>query len=221
MAAAKFLSVQFVFCPAGRGFIPYQIRKEAVLSSQIEGTQSSLSDLLLYENAETPGVPEGDVREVSNYVSALEYGLKRLKTLPLSLRLIKEIHKILLQGGRGSHKEPGEFRRSQNWIGGSRPGNARFVPPPPEDVLSALGALEKFIHNDPARTPTLIKAGMAHAQFESIHPFMDGNGRLGRLLIPFILIAEGTLTSPLLYLSLFQAAATGLLRCPGPGSGAR
>lgn len=179
------------------------IRKEAVLSSQIEGTQSSLSDLLLYENAGTPGVPEDDVREVSNYVSALEYGLKRLKTLPLSLRLIKEIHKILLQGGRGSHKEPGEFRRSQNWIGGSRPGNARFVPPPPEEVLPALGALEKFIHNEPAKTPTLIKAGMAHAQFESIHPFLDGNGRLGRLLIPFIMIAEGTLTSPLLYLSLY------------------
>lgn len=179
------------------------IRKEAVLSSQIEGTQSSLSDLLLYENAEAPGVPEDDVREVSNYVSALEYGLKRLKTLPLSLRLIKEIHKILLQGGRGGHKEPGEFRRSQNWIGGSRPGNARFVPPPPEEVLPALGALEKFIHNEPVRTPTLIKAGMVHAQFESIHPFLDGNGRLGRLLIPFTMIAEGMLTSPLLYLSLY------------------
>lgn len=179
------------------------IRKEAVLSSQIEGTQSSLSDLLLYENAETPGVPLDDVREVSNYVAALEHGVKRLKELPISLRLVKEIHKILLQGARGSHKEPGEFRRSQNWIGGSRPGNARFVPPPPEEVLPAMGALEKFIHGDPVQTPTLIKAGLVHVQFESIHPFLDGNGRLGRLLIPFIMIAEGAIASPLLYLSLY------------------
>lgn len=179
------------------------IRKEAVLSSQIEGTQSSLSDLLLFENAETPGVPVSDVQEVSNYVAALEYGLQRLKELPLSLRLIKEIHAILLKGGRGGNKEPGEFRRSQNWIGGSRPGNAGFVPPPPQEVLPALGALEKFIHGEPAQTPTLIKAGLVHAQFESIHPFLDGNGRLGRLMIPFIMIAEGVLSSPLLYLSLY------------------
>lgn len=179
------------------------IRKEAVLSSQIEGTQSSLSDLLLFENAETPGVPASDVREVSNYVAALEYGLEKLKELPLSLRLLKEIHAILLKEGRGGNKEPGEFRRSQNWLGGSRPGNARFVPPPPHEVLPALGALEKFIHGGPAQTPTLIKAGLAHAQFESIHPFLDGNGRLGRLLIPFIMIAEGVLSSPLLYLSLY------------------
>lgn len=179
------------------------IRKEAVLSSQIEGTQSSLSDLLLFENKETPGVPAGDVGEVLNYVAALEYGLKRLKELPVSLRLIKEIHAILLKGGRGGSKEPGEFRRSQNWIGGSRPGNARFVPPPPQEVIPALGALEKFIHGEPAQTPTLIKAGLVHAQFESIHPFLDGNGRLGRLLIPFIMIAEGALSSPLLYLSLY------------------
>lgn len=179
------------------------IRKEAVLSSQIEGTQSSLSDLLLYENAEIPGVPIDDVEEVSNYVAALEHGLKRLKELPISLRLMREIHKILLQGTRGSKKEPGEFRRSQNWIGGSRPGNARFVPPPPEEVVAAMGALEKFIHGDPVQTPTLMKAGLVHAQFESIHPFLDGNGRLGRLLIPFIMIAEGALSSPLLYLSLY------------------
>jgi Fic family protein len=179
------------------------IRKEAVLSSQIEGTQSSLSDLLLFENAETPGVPVNDVREVSNYVAALEYGLERLKELPLSLRLLKEIHALLLKGGRGGNKEPGELRRSQNWIGGSRPGNAKYVPPPPHEVLQALGALEKFIHGAPAQTPTLIKAGLVHAQFESIHPFLDGNGRLGRLLIPFIMIAEGVLSSPLLYLSLY------------------
>lgn len=179
------------------------IRKEAVLSSQIEGTQSSLSDLLLFENAETPGVPVSDVQEVSNYVAALEYGLQRLKELPISLRLIKEIHAILLKGGRGGNKEPGEFRRSQNWIGGSRPGNAKFVPPPPHEVIPALGALEKFIHGEPAQTPTLIKAGLVHAQFESIHPFLDGNGRLGRLLIPFIMIAEGAISSPLLFLSLY------------------
>lgn len=179
------------------------IRKEAVLSSQIEGTQSSLSDLLLFENKETPGVPVEDVKEVLNYVAALEHGVKRLRELPISLRLIKEIHAILLKGGRGGNKEPGEFRRSQNWIGGSRPGNAKFVPPPPQEVIPSLGALEKFIHGEPAQTPTLIKAGLVHAQFESIHPFLDGNGRLGRLLIPFIMIAEGVLSSPLLYLSLY------------------
>lgn len=179
------------------------IRKEAVLSSQIEGTQSSLSDLLLFENAEAPGVPLNDVQEVSNYVAALEYGIKRLKDLPLSLRLIKEIHAVLMQKGRGSDKEPGEFRRSQNWIGGSRPGNAKYVPPPIHALLPALGALEKFIHDDPIETPTLLKAGLAHAQFESIHPFLDGNGRVGRLLIPFIMIAEGALSRPLLYLSLY------------------
>ena len=135
-------------------------------------------------------------------MAALEHGVKRLKEFPISLRLIKEIHAILLKGGRGSHKEPGEFRHSQNWIGGSRPGNAKFVPPPPQEVIPALGALEKFIHGEPTQTPPLIKAGLVHAQFESIHPFLDGNGRLGRLLVPFIMIAEGVLSSPLLYLSL-------------------
>ncbi|HXT01482.1 MAG TPA: Fic family protein [Elusimicrobiota bacterium] len=178
------------------------VRKEAVLSSQIEGTQSSLSDLLLFENAEAPGVPVSDVQEVSNYAAAMEHGIKRLKELPISLRLIKEIHGVLMKHTRGSDKEPGEFRTSQNWIGGSRPGNAHYVPPPPHEILTNLGALEKFIHNDPVETPTLIKAGLVHAQFESIHPFLDGNGRVGRLLIPFILIAEGALANPLLYLSL-------------------
>jgi len=185
-------------------FLYMYVRKEAVLSSQIEGTQSSLSDLLLYENEEAPGVPLKDVQEVSNYVKAMRYGLKRLNDgFPLSLRLIREIHKILLKGGRGSDKRPGEFRRTQNWVGGTRPGNARYVPPPPHEVLPALGSLEKFLHGDPVRTPSLIKAGLVHAQFESIHPFLDGNGRLGRLLITFILCAEGALSQPLLYLSLF------------------
>jgi Fic family protein len=179
------------------------IRKEAVLSSQIEGTQSSLSDLLLFENKQAPGVPVGDVKEVSNYVGALEYGMKRLKGgFPLSLRLMREIHAVLLSGSRGAHQQPGEFRRSQNWIGGSRPGNALYVPPPAREVLPAMGALEKFIHGVPVQTPTLIKAGLVHAQFESIHPFLDGNGRLGRLLIPFILYEEQALTHPFLYLSL-------------------
>lgn len=185
-------------------FLYTYIRKEAVLSSQIEGTQSSLSDLLLFENKEAPGVPLSDVQEVSNYVSAMQHGLDRLKEgVPLSLRLIKEIHAILLKGTRGGEKEPGEFRRSQNWVGGSRPGNALYVPPPPHEVLPAMGALEKFLHDDPVHTPTLIKVGLVHAQFETIHPFLDGNGRVGRLLITFLLCAEGVLSQPLLYLSLF------------------
>ena len=185
-------------------FLYSYIRKEALLSSQIEGTQSSFSDLLLYENEEAPGVPMEDVEEVSNYVAAMEYGLQRIREgLPLSLRLIREVHAMLLAGGRGSHQSPGEFRRSQNWIGGSRPGNARYVPPPPDKVMECLGALEKFIHDDPVQTPTLIKAALAHGQFESIHPFLDGNGRVGRLLITLLLCAEGAISEPLLYLSLY------------------
>jgi Fic family protein len=192
------------FLPSPKQFLYTYVRKEAVLSSQIEGTQSSLSDLLLFENEETPGVAVADVREVSNYVRAMEQGLLRLqKDLPLSLRLLKEIHGILLRNVRGGDKEPGEFRRSQNWVGGSRPGNAIYVPPPPHEVLPSMGALEKFLHNDPVKMPTLIKAGLAHAQFESIHPFLDGNGRLGRLLITFVLCADGALSQPLLYLSLY------------------
>ena len=185
-------------------FLYMYIRKEAVLSSQIEGTQSSLSDLLLLEDTGVPGVPLDDVQEVSNYVAALNHGLDRLKGgFPLSLRLMCEIHKVLLSKGRGSGKDPGEFRRSQNWVGGSRPGNANYVPPPPEYLLDCLGALEKFLHNDPVPVPTLIKAALTHVQFESIHPFLDGNGRLGRLLITFLLCSEGALSEPLLYLSLF------------------
>lgn len=179
------------------------VRKEAVLSSQIEGTQSSLDDLLLFENDAAPGVPIEDVQEVSNYVAAMNHGLRRLKELPLSLRLIKEIHSILLSKGRGSKKEPGEFRRSQNWVGGTRPGNAVYVPPPPDALIECLGAWEKFLHGKPGGTPTLIKAALAHVQFETIHPFLDGNGRLGRLLITLLLCAEGTLQQPLLYLSLY------------------
>jgi len=185
-------------------FLYLYVQKEAVLSSQIEGTQSSLSDLLLYESDEVPGVPMDDVVEVSNYVAALNHGLERLEEgFPLSLRLIREIHGILLREGRGSEKEPGEFRRSQNWIGGSRPGNATYVPPPPNKVVDCMGALEKFLHDDPVRMPTLIKAGLAHVQFETIHPFLDGNGRVGRLLITLLLCEEGALTKPILYLSLY------------------
>jgi Fic family protein len=185
-------------------FLYSYVRKEAVLSSQIEGTQSSLSDLLLYENAETPGVPLADVQEVSNYVAALNHGLKRMRDgFPLSLRLIREIHEVLLSKGRSSHAQPGQFRKSQNWIGGSRPGNAAYVPPPPEYVLDCMGQLETFIHQEGPSLPLLIRAGLVHAQFESIHPFLDGNGRVGRLLITFMLCAEELLREPVLYLSLF------------------
>lgn len=185
-------------------FLYMYVRKEAVFSSMIEGTQSSLSDLLLYEIAQEPGVPLADVREVSNYVAALEHGLKRLNEgFPLSLRLIREMHGILLAEGRGQHADPGEFRRSQNWIGGTRPGNAYFVPPPAENVLECLGELEKFLHDMPHATPPLLKAALAHVQFETIHPFLDGNGRLGRLLITLILCERKVLREPLLYLSLY------------------
>jgi Fic family protein len=184
-------------------FIYAYVRKEALVSSQIEGTQSSFSDLLLYESDQAPGVPLEDVREVSDYIAALEHGLKRLRGgFPLTLRLIREIHSVLLRNGRGSNKDPGEFRRSQVWIGGSRPGNARFVPPPTHKVVECMGALEKFLHGDPVETPTLLKAALMHIQFETIHPFLDGNGRLGRLLITLLLCAEGALTEPILYLSL-------------------
>lgn len=185
-------------------FIYAYVRKEAVLSSQIEGTQSSLSDLLLFENDEAPGVPLDDVQEVSNYVAALHHGLERLRGgFPLSLRLIREIHGVLLSKGRGSDKQPGEFRHSQNWIGGTRPGTAAFVPPPPELVPECMGALERFLHEEQPDLPLLIRAGLVHVQFETIHPFLDGNGRLGRLLITFLLCAAGALREPILYLSLY------------------
>jgi Fic family protein len=193
--------------PDTRLFLYMYVRKEAVLSSQIEGTQSSLSDLLLFELLEAPGVPLIDVTEVSNYAAALEHGLSRCREgFPLSNRLIREIHEVLLREGRGSDRSPGEFRRSQNWIGGTRPGNAHFVPPPPQYVPDAMSDLELFLHNKPVKSPLLIKAALAHAQFETIHPFLDGNGRVGRLLIPLLLCLEGALREPLLYLSLYFRA---------------
>ncbi|HEU4454753.1 MAG TPA: Fic family protein [Longimicrobium sp.] len=185
-------------------FLYLYVRKEAVLSSQIEGTQSSLSELLLFEGNAVPGVPLSDVQEVSRYVAAMNHGLARLREgFPLSLRLLREIHAILMADGRGSNQTPGEFRRSQNWIGGTRPGDAAYVPPPEDTLMEHLGALELFLHDQPVRTPTLIKAALAHVQFETIHPFLDGNGRLGRLLVTFLLCAEGALSEPLLYLSLY------------------
>ena len=189
---------------ADKGLFLYAyIRKEAVLSSQIEGTQSSLSDLLLFELDEAPGVPLDDVVEVSNYVAALEHGLVRLREgFPLSNRLIRDIHGVLLSRGRGSGKDPGEFRRSQNWIGGSRPGNAAFVPPPHTAVPDCMASLERFLHATDDGLPVLVRAALAHVQFESIHPFLDGNGRVGRLLITLLMCHAGMLREPLLYLSL-------------------
>ena len=184
-------------------FLYMYVRKEAVLSSQIEGTQSSLSDLLLFEFDEAPGAPIDDVTEVSCYVAALDYGMERLKDLPLSLRLLKEMHARLMNNARGGDKQPGEFRTSQNWIGGTRPGTARFVPPPADQLMPCLDKFEKFLHDETVQLPALVKAALAHLQFETIHPFLDGNGRLGRLLITMILCVEGILRDPVLYLSLY------------------
>lgn len=184
-------------------FLYMYVRKEAVLSSQIEGTQSTLTDLLRFENQAQTGEPIDDIREVSNYVDAMMYGLERLEELPLSLRLIREMHARLLQSGRGGTKSPGEFRRTQNWIGGSRPGNALYVPPPVTELDACLDALERFMHDDSSRLPALIKAGLLHVQFETIHPFLDGNGRIGRLLVTLYLCVNRVLRKPLLYLSLY------------------
>ena len=185
-------------------FLYAYVRREAVLSSQIEGTQSSLSDLLLFELDEAPGVPFDDVVEVSGYVAALEHGMSRLREgFPLSNRLLREVHEKLLARGRGADKQPGEFRRSQNWIGGTRPGNARFVPPPPQHVEDCMASLERSIHATDDGLPALVKAALAHAQFETIHPFLDGNGRVGRLLIVLMLFDAGVLDQPLLYLSYY------------------
>ena len=185
-------------------FLYSYARKEAVLSSQIEGTQSSISDLLLFELEEAPGVPVTDVIEVSNYVAALDHGLSRLKEgFPLSNRLIREIHGVLLSRGRGSGKAPGEFRQSQNWIGGTRPGNAHFVPPPHTALQDCMAALERFLNDTEDGIPPLVRAGLAHVQFETIHPFLDGNGRVGRLLITLFLCHAAVLGDPLLYLSLY------------------
>ena len=186
-------------------FIYSYVRREAQLSSEIEGTQSSLSDLLEFELGNRPGALVDDVTEVSNYVAALDHGLRRMRDddFPLSNRLLRELHRLLLQSGRGSEKQPGEFRRSQNWIGGRRPGVALYVPPPHDRVEPCMGDLERFIHATDDGLPSLIRAGLAHAQFESIHPFLDGNGRVGRMLIAFILVQSGALSEPILYLSLY------------------
>ena len=190
--------------PDASVFLYSYVRQEAVLSSQIEGTQSSLSDLLLFELDEAPGVPFDDVIEVSNYVAALEHGIAQLRAgQPLSNRLLREVHGHLLSRGRGADKQPGEFRRSQNWLGGTRPGNAIFVPPPPHRVLDAMADLERFLHDREDGLPTLVRAGVAHVQFETIHPFLDGNGRVGRLLIALLLFETKVLSQPLLYLSLY------------------
>lgn len=183
-------------------FVYMYIRKEALLSSQIEGTQSSFSDLVLFESKQKPNIAIDDIEEVSNYVKAINHATSRLnENFPLSLRLLKETHAILLSSGRGVNFKPGEFRSSQNWIGGTRPGNAFYVPPPVTKLNDCLSNFELFLHDQ--TLPILIKAAIAHVQFESIHPFLDGNGRLGRLLITLVLMNDELLTSPILYLSLY------------------
>ena len=185
-------------------FVYGYVRKEAVLSSQIEGTQSSLADLMLHEAGGPPGIHAADILETSNAVAALIHGVARLRGgFPISNRLLREMHARLLADGRGKAMTPGEFRRSQNWIGGSRPGNAAFVPPPPNHVQECMADLERFIHATDDELPVLVRAGLAHVQFETIHPFLDGNGRLGRLLITLMLCDAGLLREPLLYLSLY------------------
>jgi Fic family protein len=189
-------------------FIYTYVRKEAVLSSQIEGTVSSLSDLLLFEADEAPGVPITDARETANYLIAINHGLAQIDSekLPICNRLFREMHLRLLSSGRGAEQAPGEFRRDQNWLGGARPSSARYVPPPWQEVEPAMAQLEKFLHDQvegAEPTPVLVKAALAHAQFETIHPFLDGNGRLGRLLVTLLLVADGVLRRPLLYLSLY------------------
>lgn len=185
-------------------FVFMYVRKEAVLSSQIEGTQASLIDVLEFESrALEPNNPK-EVGEVVNYISAINYGLERLKSLPISLRLIREIHNELMKGVRGAERNPGEFRRTQNWIGssGCSLSEAAYVPPPPHQMIQSLDNLEKFLHSSQP-LPTLIKVGLAHAQFETIHPFLDGNGRTGRLLITFLLCEQNILQRPLLYISYY------------------
>lgn len=185
-------------------FVGMYVRKEAVLSSQIEGTQASLTDVLAYEASAAARGPSPDVEEVVNYVDAMNYGLKRVAELPVSNRLLREIHQKLLAGVRGQEKSPGEFRTSQNWIGGTGAAldAAAFVPPPPREAMQALGDLETYIHA-PTTLPVLLKTGLIHYQFETIHPFLDGNGRIGRLLITFLLCHEGLLRRPLLYISAY------------------
>ncbi|MCC7409977.1 MAG: Fic family protein [Phycisphaeraceae bacterium] len=203
MAALGRLAVAAEMVPSADWFLYGFVRKEALITSQIEGTQATLEDVLTFEAGQQAQRPE-DVREVCNYLDALTYARKELaraKGLPLSMRLLCQAHKRLMKGARGSGKQPGQVRRSQNWIGGSRPGNARFVPPPPDALAGALSALEKWIHvQDPL--PPLVRVGLAHVQFETIHPFLDGNGRIGRLLIALLVEHWGLLRAPLLYLSV-------------------
>jgi Fic family protein len=189
-------------------FVAMYVRHEAVLSSQIEGTQSTLEDVLAFEADALRDDTPKDVAEVVNHVRAMNHGLARLPELPLSLRLLREIHAELMAGVRGGEKSPGEFRTSQNWIGGSGStlATAAFVPPPPHELMNALGALERFMHDAKATVPLLVRCGLAHAQFETIHPFLDGNGRVGRLLITLMLCEDGALSRPLLYLSLYLKA---------------
>lgn len=190
--------------PDAHLFLYSYVRKEAVMSSQIEGTQSSLSDLMIYEMEGTPGVPMDDVQEVSCYVRALTLGIQRIREgHPITIRLIRELHQALMTHGRGTHRGPGEFRQNQVWIGGHRADEAAFVPPPANLLADCWADLERFLNDQPHATAPVIKAALAHVQFETIHPFMDGNGRLGRLLIPLIMVQAGILQQPLLYLSVF------------------
>ena len=190
--------------PDAQLFLYSYVRKEAVMSSQIEGTQSSLSDLMLYEMDGMPGVPMDDVQEVSCYVNALSLGVQRIREgHPITFRLISELHQALMTSGRGINKAPGEFRKNSVWVGGHRADEATFVPPPAIELANCWADLERFINDVPQETDPLIKAALAHVQFETIHPFLDGNGRLGRLLIPLILVSGGVLNQPLLYLSVF------------------
>jgi len=203
MTALGKLAIAADMVPNAEWFLYGFVRKEALITSQIEGTQATLQDVLAFEAGEKAERPD-DVREVCNYVDALTFArgeLARPKGLPLATRLLCDVHKRLMKGARGSEKQPGEIRRSQNWIGGSRPGNARFVPPPPDVVPEALSALEKWIHGDDS-LPPLVRIGLAHVQFETIHPFLDGNGRIGRLLIALLVEHWGLLKSPLLSLSV-------------------
>ncbi|OHZ03614.1 Fic family protein [Salinicola sp. MIT1003] len=190
--------------PDAQLFLYSYVRKEAVMSSQIEGTQSSLSDLMIYEMDGIPGVPMDDVQEVSCYVRALNLGVQRIREgHPITIRLVLELHQELMTNGRGTHRRPGEFRQNQVWIGGHRADEATFIPPPANQLADCWSAFERFLNDEPNATAPVIKAALAHVQFETIHPFMDGNGRLGRLLIPLILVQAGILTEPLLYLSVF------------------
>lgn len=192
--------------PRPEFFLFMYVRKEAVLSSQIEGTQSTLGELLRFESDAQAGHSVDDLREVSNYVDATMHGMQQLRDAPLSLELIRELHARLLQSGRGSGLSPGQFRHVQNWIGGTGPATALFVPPPPSALSSCLQDLEAFFQKQPSALPAIINAGLIHVQFETIHPFRDGNGRIGRLLVTLYLCASGVLSQPMLYLSLFLKA---------------